>query len=65
VQRWLQIDGKYEFSDTGEPSRLVCVVADITERKALEQEAKALSERLITLQEEERQRITQDVEIWI
>jgi PAS domain S-box-containing protein len=60
-QRWLQIDGKYELSETGEPSRHVGVFADITERKALEQEAKELSERLVNLQEEERQRIAQDL----
>ena len=60
-QRWLQIDGKCELTDTGEPSRVVGVVADITEHKALEQEAKELSERLVTLQEEERQRITQEL----
>ena len=60
LQRWLQFDGKYELTD-GEPSRLVGVIADITERKALEQEAKELSERLITLQEEERQLIAQEL----
>jgi PAS domain S-box-containing protein len=60
-QRWLQIDGKYELSDTGEPSRHIGVFADITERKALEQEAKELSERLVNLQEEERQRIAQEL----
>ena len=60
-QRWLQIDGKYELSDTGEPSRHIGVFADITERKALEQEAKELSDRLVNLQEEERQRIAQDL----
>ena len=59
--RWLQIDGKFELSDTGEPSRLVGVVADITERKTLEQEAEELSERLVNLQEEERQRIAQEL----
>src|SRR6185503_21197329 len=58
---WLQIDGKFELSDTGEPSRLVGVVADITERKTLEQEAGELSERLVNLQEEERQRIAQEL----
>jgi PAS domain S-box-containing protein len=57
LQRWLQIDGKYELTDTGEPSRHIGVFADITERKALEQEARELSERLVNLQEEERQRI--------
>ena len=60
-QRWLQIDGKYELTDTGEPSRLIGVVADITERKTLEQEAEELSERLVNLQEEERQRIAQEL----
>jgi PAS domain S-box-containing protein len=57
LQRWLQIDGRYELTDTGEPSRHIGVFADITERKALEQEARELSERLVNLQEEERQRI--------
>src|SRR5215470_5277629 len=56
-QRWLQIDGKYELTYTGEPSRHIGVFSDITERKALEQEARELSERLMNLQEEERQRI--------
>ena len=59
--RWLQIDGKFELTDTGEPLRLVGVVADITERKTLEQEAEELSERLVNLQEEERQRIAQEL----
>jgi PAS domain S-box-containing protein len=60
-QRWLQIDGKYVLTEEGDPSRLVGVVADITERKMLEQEAKELSERLVSLQEEERQRIAQEL----
>jgi PAS domain S-box-containing protein len=61
LQRWLQIDGRYELTDTGEPSRHIGVFADITERKALEQEARELSERLVNLQEEERQRIAQEL----
>ena len=61
LQRWLQIDGKYELTDTGEPLRHIGVFADITERKALEQEARELSERLVNLQEEERQRIAQEL----
>jgi PAS domain S-box-containing protein len=60
-QRWLQIDGTYQLTEQGEPSRLVGVVADITERKNLEQEAKELSGHLISLQEEERQRIAQEL----
>jgi PAS domain S-box-containing protein len=61
AQRWLQFDGKYELTETGEPSRLVAVIADITERKTLEQEAAELSDRLITLQEEERQLIAREL----
>ena len=61
LQRWLQFDGKYELTDTGEPLRLVGVIADITGRKALEQEAEELSDRLVTLQEEERQLIAQEL----
>jgi PAS domain S-box-containing protein len=59
--RWLQIDGRYEFTDTGKPTRLVGVIMDITERKRLEQKSRALSERLIRTQEEERERIAQEL----
>jgi len=60
-ERWLQIDGTYELSDLGEPLRLIGVAADITERKMLEQRAADLSERLINVQEEERQHIAQEL----
>jgi PAS domain S-box-containing protein len=60
-QRWIQIDAKFQRAATDDPLRLVGVVADITERKMLEQEAEELSERLLTLQEEERQRIAQEL----
>jgi PAS domain S-box-containing protein len=60
-ERWVQLDGAYERSDRGEPLLLVGVAADITERKILEQRAAELSERLINVQEEERQRISQEL----
>jgi len=60
-ERWLQIDGTYERSDLGEPLRIVGVAADITEHKILEQRAIELSDRLINVQEEERQRISQEL----
>jgi PAS domain S-box-containing protein len=60
-ERWLQIDGTYALTDTGEASRFVGVAADITKRKLLEQRAAELSERLINVQEEERQRIAQEL----
>jgi len=57
-QRWLQIDAKFQ----GDRSpRLLGVVADITERKQLEQRAKALADQLVTVQEHERQRIAQEL----
>jgi PAS domain S-box-containing protein len=59
--RWLQVDGRYERSDSGEPLRLIGVAADITERKRLEQRATELSDRLINVHEEERQRIAQEL----
>jgi PAS domain S-box-containing protein len=60
-QRWLQLDGKFQRTTTDDPLRLVGVVADITARKVLESRAKKLSERLVTIQEEERQRIAQEL----
>ena len=61
LQRWIQIDGKFQRHATDDRLRLIGVVADITERKRLEQEAEDLSERLLTLQEEERQKIAQEL----
>jgi len=60
-RRWLQIDGTFEATATGAPLRLVSVVADITARKALERQAKELSERLATIQEEERKNIAREL----
>jgi PAS domain S-box-containing protein len=60
-QRWLQIDGKFQPSATGSLSRLVAIVTDITDRKELEQKARELSACLVTIQEEERMRITQEL----
>jgi PAS domain S-box-containing protein len=60
-RRWLQIDGKFAAAAAGEPLRLVGVVADITKRKALERRARSLSERLVTMQEEERRAIAQEL----
>jgi PAS domain S-box-containing protein len=58
-RRWLQIDGR--FGAGGHPLRLVGVVADITDRRKLERQAQRLTERLITIQEEERRRIAQEL----
>src|SRR5215813_5451627 len=60
-RRWLQLDGIFEFAPDGEPLRLLGVAADVTQRKVLERKTRELLERLITLQEEERQRIAQEL----
>jgi PAS domain S-box-containing protein len=59
--RWVQFDGKLDKDETGEPTRLIGVAADITARITLEHNTKELTERIITLQEEERQRIAQEL----
>ena len=61
AQRWLQIDGKFQPGPAGRISRLVAVVADLTERKLLEQRANELSKSLANIQEEERERIAQEL----
>jgi PAS domain S-box-containing protein len=58
---WLQIDGKFETSTTRGSSRLIGVVAVITARKRLEARAARLSEQLLTVQEEERRNIAQEL----
>jgi PAS domain S-box-containing protein len=60
-ERWVQIDGTYQLTDTGEPIRLVGVAGDITEHKIMQQRAAELSARLINVLEEERQRMAQEL----
>jgi PAS domain S-box-containing protein len=61
AQRWIEMHGKFELPDTGERSRVVGVVADITARKRLEARAERLSRHLVTIQEEERRNIAQEL----
>jgi PAS domain S-box-containing protein len=60
-ERWLQIDAALHESTPGRRSRLLGVMADVTERKALEERTKQLSDYLVTIQESERQRIAQEL----
>lgn len=59
--RWLQIEGRLEPATTDKPDRLVGVIADITERRRLARRAERLSERLLTVQEQERRNIAQEL----
>ena len=61
ASRWLQFDGKFETIAPDSPLRLVGVVADITARKKLECRAKELSERIETVQDEERKNIAREL----
>jgi signal transduction histidine kinase len=58
---WLQIDGKFESGTASKAARIVLIVADVTARKRLEARAKLLSEHLLTIQEEERRSIAQEL----
>ena len=62
--RWVSTHGRRHYRETPDgrvPVRSIGTVVDITARKALEREAEELSKRLLTLQEEERQRIAQEL----
>jgi signal transduction histidine kinase len=59
--RWLQIEAKYEKATNERPARFVGVVADITHRTRMEHRAERLSRQLLTVQEEERRSIAQEL----
>jgi PAS domain S-box-containing protein len=59
--RWLSASGQSEFDQNGKPVRVSGVVMDITKRKMAEYEARQLSQRLSTVQDEERQQIAQEL----
>lgn len=61
AHRWLQIEGRLEPATTDKPDRLVGVIADITERRRLATRTERLSERLLTVQEQERRNIAQEL----
>jgi PAS domain S-box-containing protein len=60
-KRWLSASGHVEFDDDGKPVRVSGVVMDISKRKMAENEARQLSQRLSTVQDEERQQIAQEL----
>lgn len=59
--RWLDDAGIPRYARDGAFLGFVGSCMDVTHLKALEQEAEELSERLVNLQEEERQRIAQEL----
>jgi PAS domain S-box-containing protein len=59
--RWLRFDGSFAARDGSSVQRLVGVVADITEQRQLERRTQRLTARLARIQEEERQKIAQEL----
>jgi PAS domain S-box-containing protein len=59
--RWYLAVAHTERGRAGKPLRVSGVVRDITRRKSAEQTAVELSERLLTLQEKERQQIAEEL----
>jgi signal transduction histidine kinase len=55
--RYISARGRVDFDGVGKPIRLRGVSIDITERRRVEEEARDLSGRLITAQEDERARL--------
>ena len=55
--RWIAARGRVEFDGKGLPIRMPGVSIDITERRRAEEEARDLSGRLISAQEDERARL--------
>jgi signal transduction histidine kinase len=57
TMRWIAARGQVEFDNKGQPTRMRGVSMDITERRRAEEEARELSGRLISAQEDERARL--------
>jgi PAS domain S-box-containing protein len=59
--RWLQARGRTDFDENGEPLRASGIFRDVTNYKIAQLEAKHLSQRVLSIQDDERQRIAQDL----
>jgi PAS domain S-box-containing protein len=61
TQRWIASQGRAELDSEGQPFRILGVCIDITDRHRTEEEARELSGRLITAQEDERTRLAREL----
>jgi PAS domain S-box-containing protein len=59
--RWFIAHTHTDFDRNGKPARISGVFRDVTVRAEAQQQARKLSQQLLTLQEEERQLIAQDL----
>ena len=60
-ERWLSATGHRHLGNDGKLVTVSGVVMDITKRRIAENEARQLSERLLTVQDEERQQIAREL----
>lgn len=59
--RWIQARGRTELDELGDPVRVSGIFRDVTEYRTAQQEAKRLSEEMLSAQDHERERIAQDL----
>ena len=59
--RWLQARGRTYVDENGAPVRASGIFRDVTNYKIAQLEAKQLSQRVLSIQDDERQRIAQDL----
>jgi signal transduction histidine kinase len=59
--RWLQARGQTSLDASGRPTRISGIFRDISGYKAAQKETELLFRRLMTIQDEERQRIAQEL----
>jgi len=59
--RWVQVLGQRAVGDAGTPIRVSGIFRDITAYKQAQLEAKELSKRVLSIQDEERQRIAREL----
>jgi PAS domain S-box-containing protein len=61
TQLWMASHGRAELDSEGQPVRMLGVCIDITDRHRTEEEAREVSGRLITAQEDERTRLAREL----
>jgi signal transduction histidine kinase len=59
--RWLQARGRTDLDEHGVPVRVSGIFRDVSNYKIAQLEAKQLSQRVLSIQDDERQRIAQDL----
>ena len=59
--RWILARGRTEFDDLGNPVRVSGIFRDVTGQRVAQQEAKRLSQEMLSAQDQERERIAQDL----